>query len=650
MSVLTQRASDVRINEYDMSQVVTSNSVTLGAQIIVAKQGRSDEPQHWTNAQQYLDAYGIPDAQVSFDVYCGLDFFKEGNDLWALRVVGAGALYSGVVMAKDGDNTVMVPAPTGITDPELVDLTTLVPGGYVPLALFYPNKGQGSYANKYAVGIDSPNIGQIQNVTATATSGPGSLGPGTYEYQVSAIGEAGETLASQAVQVVIASANPSDHSITLEWPREARAIGYYVYGRTQGAGFGRMVQVGQDNTDTISFEDLGTVTPDALTPPITDPNELPPADPQFIVNIYDTERSTVVPLESFNCTLTAFTDGDGISTELEERINPFSEYVLVRNNAAALFAPETIRVDGAQPENMDGGDSGAAPTSYDVAGAWSAFTNKEKYEINCLINSGHSTPEVGMAMEELARTRGDSIAMLDTPSAKQKFQQAINYRNLELNINSSYAALFCPDVLEVDTINGKQQYVPFSGWAGALAARTARVANQSFSIAGLNRGLVGVLKTRESYDDSQASALFRAQVNYTRTFIGQGIALWEQKTLQAKDSALSWISVRILTNIIKVSLYKFGLYILQEPNDEATRRQLVQSFSDYLEIWKNARGLNGYQVICDSSNNSEAQYETGILRCTVLLRPVIPVHELQVDIVISKAGVSFTETVRQLYG
>jgi len=650
MSVLTQRASDVRINEYDMSQVVTSNSVTLAAQIVVSKQGRSDEPQHWTNAQNYMDAYGPPTASVSFDVYCGLDYFKEGNDLWALRVVGAGALYSGVVLAKNGPDTILVPAPSGIVDPESVDLTTLVDPGVVPLALFYPNKGQGSYGDAYAISVDSANIGQISDVQASATSGNGNLGPGTYTYQVSAIGETGETLASQSVEVIIAGSSPSDHSITIEWPREPRAIGYYLYGRVSGSGYGRMVQVGQENTPVISFTDLGTVVPDATNPPITDPNALPEADPTFVVNVYDTNRSTVIPLESFNCTLTENTDGDGVSTELEERINPFSEYVLVRSNAGSLFAPEKISVDSAPVTNMNGGDSGAAPTSFDVARAWAVFSNREKYEINCLINSGHSTPEVGLAMEELARTRGDSIAFLDTPSAKQKFQQAINYRNLELNLNSSYAALFCPDVLEVDTINGKQQYVPFSGWAAALAARTARVANQSFSIAGLNRGLVGVLKTRESYDDPQASALFRAQVNYTRTFIGQGIALWEQKTLQAKDSALSWISVRILTNIIKVSLYKFGLYILQEPNDDATRRQLVQSFSDYLETWKNARGLRGYQVICDSSNNSEAQYESGVLRVAVLLRPTVPIHELQIDVVITKSGVSFTETVRQLYG
>ncbi|MGF4020936.1 phage tail sheath subtilisin-like domain-containing protein, partial [Staphylococcus aureus] len=142
--------------------------------------------------------------------------------------------------------------------------------------------------------------------------------------------------------------------------------------------------------------------------------------------------------------------------------------------------------------------------------------------------------------DSLAQQRGDCVALLDVPSNAQQFQQAINYRNLQLNLNSTYSALFAPDVLEADTINGKQQYVPFSGWAGALCARTDRVANPSFSPAGLNRGIVNVLGTRYTYDQGQMDALFQAQVNYTQTFVGQGIALWEQQTLAAQMSALSW--------------------------------------------------------------------------------------------------------------
>ncbi|MDN3080066.1 hypothetical protein, partial [Enterococcus faecium] len=156
--------------------------------------------------------------------------------------------------------------------------------------------------------------------------------------------------------------------------------------------------------------------------------------------------------------------------------------------------------------------------------------------------------------------------------------------------------LFAPDVLEADTINGKQQYVPFSGWAGALCARTDRVANPSFSPAGLNRGIVNVLGTRYTYDQGQMDALFQAQVNYTQTFVGQGIALWEQQTLAAQMSALSWLSVRRIVNVIKVALYQFLLYSLQEPNDDFTGRQIVQSCSDYLQAIKNARGLSGFTV------------------------------------------------------
>lgn len=651
MAVLTQRASDVRINEYDVSQIVTSNSTTRAAQIVVSNKGRSDEPQHWTLGTSYMEHYGNPNAQISFDVYCGLNYFSEGNDLWALRVVGDGALYSGLVMHEDQDGvTYLTPVSAGLTDPLVQDLSPLVPMNHTPLALFYPNAGQGSYGNNYAISIESNNLQQIDNVTSVADIGAGTLGPGTYEYQVSAISETGESLASQAVQVVIAGGQPSDHTISLSWPSQKQAIGYRVYGRVSGGGFGFMIELGQVNGNTVEFSDTGALIPDPLILPITDPQDLPAPNPEFIVNVYDLTRSREFPAESFNCTLTPNTDGDGVSTEIEERINPFSEYILVRSNASSLPAPEKVQVLPTAQQNMAGGDSGAAPTAFDVAGAWATFKNKEKYELTTLINSGHSSPEVGKAMEELARTRGDSIALLDTPSTKQRYMDAVNYRKLELNINSSYAALFCPDVLIVDTINGKQQYVPFSGWAAALCARTARVANPSFSIAGLNRGLVNVLRSRYTYDDAEASIFFRSQINYTRTFIGQGIALWEQKTLQVKDSALSWISVRNLANIIKVSLYKFGLYVLQEPNDDATRRQLVRSFSDYLETWRIARGLHSYRVVVDSSNNSAAMANSGVLRATVILVPIIPVHELQIDVVISKQGVSFTETINDLYG
>ncbi|MDN3040783.1 phage tail sheath subtilisin-like domain-containing protein, partial [Enterococcus faecium] len=293
--------------------------------------------------------------------------------------------------------------------------------------------------------------------------------------------------------------------------------------------YGLMVTVGQQSTDNITFTDDGTIPNSAIDTtkqPITDPTKAAPPSPTFGVSVYDTTRSTQYPIEQFNCSLTDYTDSNGLETELEQAINPFSQYIRVTSNVPSLPTPLPIISSVSTPVNMAGGNSGGAVTSLQVAGAWNVFANKQLYKINILLNSGHASPDVQLAMDSLAQQRGDCVALLDVPSNAQQFQQAINYRNLQLNLNSTYSALFAPDVLEADTINGKQQYVPFSGWAGALCARTDRVANPSFSPAGLNRGIVNVLGTRYTYDQGQMDALFQAQVNYTQTFVGQGIALW----------------------------------------------------------------------------------------------------------------------------
>ncbi len=634
--VYVPRASDVRITEIDMSQVVTNASTSVVAQVLVSTQG-SPTPQLWTDAQSYMTSYGIPNASVSFDVYCGLDYFTEGNQLWGVRALGENALYGSVLMYQNGSVTALQANTTGVVNPTEPDWTALAPASTEPIALFWPINGQGSFAQNISVEISSSNILSPTGFAGQSSTTGGTLTPATYQYQISAIGAQGETLVSSPVTIVIA-AGTSTNSVTLTWNNVDQALGYRVYGRTTGATFGLMATIGQG---TLTFTDTGAAVPDPTILPITDPADLPAASAEFIVNVYDLTQSNTYPVEQFNCTLQDFTDGNGTQTELEQRINPFSQYIQVTSNVPSLGSIPTIE-DAAQTALL-GGDSGSAPTSYDVANAYQVFQDKQLYQINILLNSGHADPVTQLAMDTLAQGRSDTVALLDLPSTSQQFQQAINYRNIELNLNSSYSAIFGPDVLEADTINGKQLYIPFSGWAAALCARTDRIANPSFSIAGLNRGLVNVLKSRYTFNDGQATDLFKAQVNYTRTFIGQGIALWEQQTLQAKTSALSWLSVRRMCNVMKTALYNFGLYSLQEPDDDFTAKTIISAFSTYLQSWVDARGISSYAVISDSSNNTPANLNVGVRKVRVIIVPVLPIHELDVDFVISKQGVAFSE-------
>lgn len=645
MSILVQRASDVRVTEIDLSQIITSASSSVAALVVVGRQG-SLTPKHFTNGDDFLTEYGNPDSSISFSHYCAIDYFKNGNDLWAVRAVGEDHSTSGVVLYYDGDSVKLKRLSSGIPDVTNIDWAKLDPQVKRPMAVFFPNKGPGSYGDNLAIGIQSNIVQAFEpgQITVETTNVGGNLPAGTYHYAMSKITEGGvESMVSSSVEVIIA-AGTDQNAVTLSWESDPLAIGYRIYGR-MGDDLYLIEEVG---ASSLSYVDTGDIIPDESKSPIMDISQVQGSlTAEFTVQIYDLSFNTSVPVEQFVCTLGDATDSSGYATELTDRINPYSSYVNVASNMLAFDDDEIPAMPNIEATPMGGGDSGTAPTSYDVADAWSVFSNKQLYSINLLINGGFSSVNVQKAMIELAEDRGDCVALLDVPSANQKWQAAIDYRNLQLNANTSYAALFCPDVYESDNINGKDLYVPFSGWAGSLCAYTDAVANPSYSPAGLNRGLLDVLNTRYTYDDAQASNLFKAQVNYTRTFTGAGIALWEQQTLQSKQSALSWLSVRRIVNVIKVSLYNYLIYSLQEPNDEFTARTIRATCSEYLQQIKDQRGISDFTV---STNTTTAELNSGIRKVTVVIIPTIPIHEIQLQVVISKQGVSFDEVLTQVGG
>lgn len=635
MAILVQQSADVRFREIDLSQTLLQESAANAGIAFVSNQGR-EGLFHVFDAQQFKDEYGIPNASVSFGHYCALDYFREGNSLWALRVLGTGALYSAALLTENA-GVMTLAGVAGQATPKAPNWAGFGAGNH--LVLFYPKRGPGSYGNNVAVRIKSDNLGTPAAPTGTIQATGGTLPAGTYNYKVTVIGPGGESAASTAsANIVIGSG--TTNQITVTWTAVNGARGYKLYGRT-GSNFHFITNIG---ATTTSFIDTGSITPDSTK---TAPASYT-AVPTFTVEVFRTDENPTTPKESFVCTLSDVTSADGVQQEITQRINPFSDLVNVTSNVPALGSVPTL-TGWTSIVNLTNGTSGTAPTNSNIQTALDAFADRENVDVDLLINAGYTNTGIQQRMEEIARTRGTTVALLDVPTLDQGTPQTmIDWRNLTLNMNSSYAAAFGPDVLEQDADNGKTLFVPFSGWAAALCARTDRVAAPWYAIAGLNRGIINVLGTRKKtngqlYSEGERTALFSAQINYTRNFTGQGIALWEQMTLQAKASALSWLSVRRMVNVIKKSTYNFLLYSVHEPNDEFTRQTIVGSISEYLEVIKNARGVSAYQVISNASNNPTALTNAGILKVTVFITPIIPVHEIQVDMVITKEGVTFSE-------
>lgn len=640
MVQLVSRTAGVRIIEINLNQVLTSSSSGIACFPIISKQG-SSVPKFFTNGDDFQAEYGTPDPTISNTIQSALNFFTEGNQVWAIRVAGSGNLTSCVLMYTDQSQLTKFRS-VGIVNPTSKDLNTLVSGNEVAIALFYANRGPGSYANSYAVSIASNLVSVPSGILGTSSNTGGSLASATYKYKVSALSAAGESLGSNDVTIVVSGlSNPTAQNM-LSWNPVEGAIGYRIYGRVTGTSYGLIAQVG---AATYFYTDTGAIVPDTRARPVTDP-ALAPSSDEFVVSVWDNTNPTGLALETWTCTLSANVDSSGIQTELEDRINPFSQVIQVVSNAAALYTLPLITPVARTA--LGGGNSGAAPTSYQVVQALQVFKNKQLYNTNIFVNAGLTDPVIQAALDSLSQTRGDAVSLLDVPSDMQDSQRAIDYRNLSLNLNSTYSALFSPDLLQADLVNGKQVYIPPSGWAAALCARTDRVANPAYSIAGLNRGVLNVLKTRYRYDEGQSNALYNAQVNYSTTIVGQGIALWEQKTLAANDSALSWLSVRRITNVIKTSLYSFLLYALQEMNTDTVRRQLVSSCKGYLDALQNADAIYSSTVVCDKSNNTAVTANAGVLVLSVVIVPQIPIHEIQLDVIISKQGVSFSEVLRQV--
>ena len=638
MPNLTQQSADVRISEIDMSQTIASNSSSNAAIVLVSAKGRLN-PFYVTNAQDFLTEYGYPNAAISFGHYSALDFFNEGSSLQVVRVAGSGYKYAACLLKDSGLGVSSLNSITGgLSDPANIDWTVYTAGAQIPLLMFTPKSGPGSYANSLAIKILSDNLAVPAAPTLVTNVLGGTLTSATYQYQISAISNIGETLASSVTTVVVGG-SVTTAQIQVSWAAVPSAIGYNVYGRVSG----NMYLIATVGATTLTFADTGVITPNVAHPPITNPALLTAPAKEFTVQIFDMSYNTSVPKETFVCTLQDATNASGVQTEATQLINPYSSLVNVESYVPLVTGAIPAVLACAQTY-LVGGNSGAAPTNGAISLAWTNnFSDPEKISVNILINGGYTDVGVQQTMLSLAESRGDAFAILDTPSTMQGAQDAITYRQLTLNANSSYGAIYSSDNLENDNYSGKKLYVPPSGWVAAIFARTDRVAGPQFAPAGLNRGLINVLALRDIYNAQQRTNLFNAQVNYTRNFIGAGNAIFEQVTLQAKQSALSWVNVRRMVNVIKAATRDFLMYSLHEPNDDFTRKQIVSSLGTYLQSWKDARGISNYQVISDATNNPASQYNLGILTVTVFITPIIAVHEIQVQMVITKAGLSCSE-------
>jgi phage tail sheath protein FI len=150
---------------------------------------------------------------------------------------------------------------------------------------------------------------------------------------------------------------------------------------------------------------------------------------------------------------------------------------------------------------------------------------------------------------------------------------------------------------------------------------------------------------RYKYNKGDRDLLQQNQINYVRFFPGQGIAVFEARTMQAKQSALSFVNVRRMLDVVEKAISRSVLYDLFEPNDDITRRQIVEKVRRYLSYIQAARGIKAFEVVCDIRNNPPYITAQGQLNLDVYITPILPVEKIQLTAVITRQGANFAELI-----
>ena len=282
-------------------------------------------------------------------------------------------------------------------------------------------------------------------------------------------------------------------------------------------------------------------------------------------------------------------------------------------------------------------------TSGNYTDAISILDNKDEYIFNVLSTPGliyENSDQAGVlnSVITLAESRGDCISVVDLDN----YGSTVNgITGTATSLNSSYAASYWPWV-QVLSGTGRNIWAPASVVIPGIYAFTDNSSAPWFAPAGLVRGgIVGVIQAEQKLTRSQRDLLYDGKINPIATFPGQGIAVFGQKTLQTKASALDRVNVRRLLIQLKKFLGDQARNLVFEQNTVATRNRFLSVVNPYLESVVQRQGLYAFRVVMDDTNNTADVVDRNQLVGQIFIQPAKTAEFIVLDFTVEPTGATF---------
>lgn len=306
---------------------------------------------------------------------------------------------------------------------------------------------------------------------------------------------------------------------------------------------------------------------------------------------------------------------------------------------------------------LTGGTEGAPVTDNDFIGSdvppiSGMFLLDAAPSLNFFSIPGITTVAVEHAAADFATRKADIIAVLDAPLADDEPLDIINYRNIELNVDTSYAALYYPWVIVRDPLqNGARVALPPSGFVQGQYANIGITRGVQFAPA--NVVLADVLDLTHMTTDGEQDLLNPIGINCIRSFPGEGIRIWGARTLTTFFDGRQYVNVRRLLNFIKDSL-KSGLrFAVFELNEPRTWNRVTLTVSEFLRgmflrgqlFSPDGSVKRAFFVKCDSETNPSSEINAGRMNVEVGVNPPLPAEFVVVSLGIFDGGTTAEEEI-----
>ena len=209
-------------------------------------------------------------------------------------------------------------------------------------------------------------------------------------------------------------------------------------------------------------------------------------------------------------------------------------------------------------------------------------------------------------------------------------------------VNNNAAATYFPNVIITDDQTGANVNVPPSIAALAALGFNDRVSFPWFAPAGFNRGsldFVDNVDVRLTAGDRDS--LYDARINPIASFPQQGFVIFGQKTLQNVKSALDRVNVRRMLLEVKRLVKQVADNFVFELNTPSLRAKFVAEVAPLLAVVQAQSGIEQFKVICDDSNNTQADIESNQLNGRIVIVPTRSIEFISIDFIITNSGVSF---------